>query len=132
GASTIRALRRGEVTWRATALDAPLVACGALVIVQWIIGNRRLVAWALGPPAPPAEAFPAAPILVGTVAPAHTLSALVLFLAYVSVYYLVVHELRDRRRVSQLIRLLLTTGAALAFGGLLDYLSGESWIFGWR
>src|SRR5581483_5116974 len=52
--------------------------------------------------------------------------------AYASVFYLVVQDLRHRRDVSRLVRLLLATGGVLAFAGLIDYLSRESWIFAWR
>ena len=130
--ATIRGVSAGGVTWRRTALDGPLALCGLLIVVQMMLGNRRLVAWALGPPAPPVESFPTSPIVVGTAAPAQTLAALVLFLAYVAVYYLVVLEVRDRRHFSRLVRLMLVTGAVLAFGALVDYLSGDAWIFAWR
>jgi tetratricopeptide (TPR) repeat protein len=131
GASCLGAVRAGEMAWRRTALDAPLLLCGALVILQLLVSNRRLVAWALGPPAAP-EAFPAPPVLVGTVAPSQTLASLVLFLAYAAVYYLVVHHVRRRRDLGQLVGVLVVTGAVLAFAGLIDYLLRESWIFAWR
>ena len=53
------------------------------------------MAWALAPPAgaPPTESFPSAPLLIGTVSPAQTLSSLLLFLAYAAVYALVVHPI---------------------------------------
>lgn len=130
-ASFVGGVRRGTLTWRRTALDAPLAVCAAAVALQWLVGDRRLVAWALGPPLD-TERFPSSPLLVGTVAPAQTLASLVLFLAYAAVYYLAVHALRRRRDLDRLVLVLIATGGVVGFAGLIDYLSGESWIFVWR
>lgn len=128
-------LRARRLGWRRTPLDLPVALLLGLVALQLAIGNRALVAWALAPAAaaPELEAgFPAPWLWVGTVAPRHTLAAGLVFAGYAAVYFLVVQLVRTRRQVGRLVRALLATGGLMAFLGLLDYLTGETWLLRWR
>jgi tetratricopeptide (TPR) repeat protein/O-antigen ligase len=130
----LRSLRDGRIVWRRTALDAPFVAFAACVVLQLVVGDRRLAAWALAPPAGPGltELFPAPPLLIGTVSTARTFASFLLFLSYAAVYYLVVQEVRQRAHLARLVRIVLVTGGLVAFGGIIDYLLGTAWVFPWR
>lgn len=128
-------LAEGRLEWRRTALDLPLALVFGLVALQLLVAHRPLVAWALGPP--PSEPalradFPAPFAAVGTVAPRQTLASLLLFGVYASVYVLVVNLVRTRRQIGRLVRGLVLLGALLAFLGLIDYLTGETWLVAWR
>jgi tetratricopeptide (TPR) repeat protein/O-antigen ligase len=127
------AARRLE--WRRTALDLPLALLIALVLVQLALGNGSLARWALAPPPSdprlPVE-FPGGPLLVGTVSTADTSRSLLLLLTFVAAYVLVVNVVRTRRRLERVVGGLLCFGAGIAFLGLLDYLTGQSWLLRWR
>jgi len=128
-------LAAGCLEWRRTPLDLPALLLFALIAVQLALGNRALVAWALAPARPVtgvAAEFPAPFLTVGTVAPRHTAAAALIFVGYVAVYGLVVQTFRTRRQVGRLVRVLLLVGGLMAFLGLLDYLTGETWLLRWR
>ena len=128
-------LAERRLEWRRTPMDLPLALLVALVLVQLALGNGPLVRWALAPPPPAPElraAFPAPLFGVGTVTPPQTLRSLLLFLLYAATYYLVVHHVKTRRQVTRLARTLLALGGLMAFLGLLDYLTGETWLLAWR
>ncbi len=128
-------LAERRLEWRRTPLDVPLLLLVVLVLVQWAVGNGPLARWALAPPPSTPEltaAFPTPWLAVGAVAPAQTLRALLLFVLYAAVYYLVVHHVRTRRQVTRLVRALLSLGGLLAVLGLLEYLTGETWFLAWR
>jgi tetratricopeptide (TPR) repeat protein len=128
-------LRAGHLEWRRTPLDLPVLLLLALVVGQLALGNRALVAWALGPARPVtglAAEFPAPFLGIGTVTPRHTLTALLIFAGYAAVYFLVVQTVRTRRQIGRLVRTLLVVGGLMAFLGLLDYLTGETWLLRWR
>jgi hypothetical protein len=57
----------GQLEWSPTALDKPLVLLFALVLLQLVIGNGPLRAWALAPPAAGPATFPARFLFLGTV-----------------------------------------------------------------
>mgnify|MGYP001559750001 CR=1 FL=1 len=121
--------------WRRTSLDLPLALLGGLVVFQLVLGNRPLVEWALGPPAPLRDLHAALPspfLLVGTASPAQTARSLLLFAAYAAVYYLVVNYVRTRRDIERVLRTLVVGGSLLAALGLIDYLSGYAWLLPWR
>jgi len=124
-----------RLVWRRTALDGPLALLIALVLVQLALGNQSLVDWALAPPGPdlarPAE-LPATFLALGTVSPGETARSLLLLLTYAGVYVLVVNLVRERRSLGYLVRTLVVAGSALAFLGLLDYLSGPGGLIWWR
>lgn len=123
-----------RLVWRCSALDWPLVLLIVLVLVQLALGNRPLAAWALAPTGS-LDAPPALPLLVlalGTIAPSHTVQALMLFLTYAGAYVLVIHLIRTRAQLDRLLRTLLILGGLLAFFGLLDYLGREAWLLRWR
>jgi putative inorganic carbon (hco3(-)) transporter len=128
-------LAAGRLEWRRTPLDLPALLLFALIAVQLALGNRALVAWALAPPGPVTEVAAELPtpfLTVGTVAPRHTAAAALIFVGYVAVYGLVVQTVRTRRQVGRLVRTLLLVGGLMAFLGLLDYLTGETWLLRWR
>src|SRR5690242_1320774 len=111
-----------QLAWRCTALDWPLGLLIGLVFVQLVLGNRPLAAWALAPPEP-LDTPPTLPSLVlglGTLAPSHTVSALLVFLMYAAAYVLVIQLIRTRAQLERLLRTLLALGGVLAFLGLLD------------
>lgn len=118
--------RRGLIEWRRTPLDLPLAIFAAFVLAQIAIGNSALAAWALAQPASLAEpaALPTPFLTVGTISPPSTAAAFLLFVAYASVYVVVVQLFRRRRHLDALVRTLLVVGAAVAAVGLLDYFSG--------
>ena len=119
-----------RLEWRRTPLDLPLALVTAVLLLQLLLGNRTLVSWALAPAPTPADltvAFPVPAWLVGSVTPRQTLNSALIFLGYVAVYYLVVNVVRSRRDVSRLIRLLVGVGGLMAFLGLVDYLTGDTW-----
>jgi tetratricopeptide (TPR) repeat protein len=123
-----------QLAWRCTALDWPLGLLIGLVFVQLVLGNRPLAAWALAPPEP-LDTPPTLPSLVlglGTLAPSHTVSALLVFLMYAAAYVLVIQLIRTRAQLERLLRTLLALGGVLAFLGLLDYLARETWLLWWR
>jgi tetratricopeptide (TPR) repeat protein len=129
------ALRAGHLAWRRTPLDLPVLLLLALVAVQLLLGNRALVAWALAPGRPVADLvadFPAPFLTVGTVAPRQTAAAALVFVGYAAVYFLVVQTVGTRRQVGRLVRTLIVVGGLMAFLGLLDYLTGETWLLRWR
>ena len=123
-----------RLEWRRTPLDLPLVLLGAVLLLQLVLGNHALVAWALAPPPPAAltVAFPAPAWLVGSVTPSQTLNSALIFLGYVAVYYLVVNVVRTRRDIGRLVRLLLGVGGIMAFLALIDHLAGDTWLLSWR
>ena len=128
-------LAAGRLEWRRTPLDLPALLLFALIAVQLALGNRALVAWALAPARPVTDVaaeFPAPFLTVGTVAPRHTAAAALIFVGYVAVYGLVVQTIRTRRQVGRLVWALLLVGGLMAFLGLLDYLTGETWLLRWR
>jgi hypothetical protein len=123
-----------RLVWRCSALDLPLGLLIAFVLVQLALGNRPLVAWALAPSGS-LDATPALPSLVlalGTLAPTHTTSALLIFLTYAGTYVLVIHLIRTRAQLDRLMSTLLILGGLLAFFGLLDYLGRDAWLLRWR
>ena len=131
----LRMLREGELTWRPTAVDLPLLLLIALVGIQLVLGNRPLASWALAPPPPAPEVsagFPSSVLTLGTVAPSHTASSLGVLLTYAAVYVLVVNAIRTRHQVERLVITLVTFGGALAFAALLDHLAGRAWLLRWR
>ncbi|HEV8587041.1 MAG TPA: O-antigen ligase family protein [Methylomirabilota bacterium] len=121
--------------WRRTPLDLPVTLLFAYLLVQLVLGNRALVAWALAPAQPVttfAPAFPAPFLTVGSVLPRQTFDSTLLFAAYVGVYYLVVNAFTTRHQLGRLVRGLVILGGLLGFFGLIDYLSGETWLLAWR
>ncbi|HXA97477.1 MAG TPA: O-antigen ligase family protein [Candidatus Dormibacteraeota bacterium] len=123
-----------RLTWRCSALDWPLGLLIVLVLVQLVVGNRPLAAWALAPPGSPDAplALPSLVLALGTLAPTHTISALLIFLAYAGAYVLVIHLIRTRPQLDRLVTTLLILGGGLAFFGLLDYLGRDAWLLRWR
>ena len=123
-----------QLVWRRSALDLPLGLLITLVLVQLALGNRPLAAWALAPSgsldAPPA--LPALVLALGTLAPSHTTSALLVFLTYAGAYVLVIQLIRTRPQLDRLVTTLLILGGLLAFLGLLDYLARDVWLLWWR
>ena len=123
-----------QLVWRRSALDLPLALLITLVLVQIALGNRPLAAWALAPSgsldAPPA--LPSLVLALGTLAPSHTTSALLVFLTYAGAYVLVIHLIRTRPQLDRLVTTLLILGGLLAFLGLLDYLARDVWLLRWR
>jgi tetratricopeptide (TPR) repeat protein/O-antigen ligase len=131
----VGSLLERELAWRRSALDLPLVLLLALVLLQIAVGNRALVTWALGAARPVTDVaadFPAPFLTIGSVTPHQTLSSGLVFAGYAAVYALVVQLVRTRRQVSFIVSLLLTVGGVMAFLGLLDYLTGETWLLAWR
>jgi tetratricopeptide (TPR) repeat protein len=128
-------LKGGALEWRRTALDGPLGVMFLLILIQLVLGNGSLRAWALAPPTPSPEFtadVPARFWFLGTVTPRHTWQALALFATYVAVYLLVVNLIGERRQLQRFVRTLLVFGAALAFVGLLEYMAGDSWVLRWK
>ena len=123
---------RGRLEWRRTALDLPLGLLLLLVLLQLAIGNGPLRDWALAPHAAGSAALPQHVFALGTVSPASTARALLLFLTYAAVYALTVNLVRRRRDLDRLAGALVLAGGVLAFLSIVDYLSRESWIFRWR
>ncbi|MEX2147060.1 MAG: O-antigen ligase family protein [Candidatus Rokuibacteriota bacterium] len=124
-----------RLEWRRTPLDLPLGLLAAVLLFQLLLGNRPLVSWALAPPPLPPDltvAFPVPAWLVGTVTPRQTLDSALIFLGYVAVYYLVVNVVRTRSDIGRLVRLLLGVGGLMAFLGLIDHLTGDTWLLSWR
>ena len=124
-----------QLQWRRTPLDRPLALVLVLVVIQIVLGNRALVAWALGPARVVTEVtadFPAPFLTIGSVTPRQTLTSALVFVGYAVVYLLVVQTVRTRRQLGLFVRLLLTVGGVMAFLGLLDYLTGETWLLAWR
>ena len=129
------ALRAGRLEWRRTPLDRPVLLLVALVALQLALGNGPLVDWALAPARPVTDVAAELPVpflTVGTVAPRHTAAAARVFLGYAAVYFLVVQTVRTRRQLGRLVRALLVIGGLMAFLGLIDYLTGETWLLRWR
>ena len=120
-----------QLAWRSSALD-PLLGCLiVLVLVQLALGNRPLAAWALAPPGTPPD-LPTLVLGLGTLAPSHTISALLVFLTYAGAYLLVIQLIRTRAQLERLVSTLLILGGVLAFFGLLDYLAHDAWLLQWR
>ena len=131
----LAALAERQLSWRRTPLDLPLALLLALVLLQIVLGNRALVAWALGPAHVVTEVaadFPAPFLTIGSVTPRQTLASGLVFVGYAAVYLLLVQTVRTRRQLGFFVRLLLTVGGVMAFLGLLDYLTGETWLLAWR
>jgi len=131
----LRMLADRRLEWRRTALDLPAALLIVLVLAQLALGNRPLRAWGLAPPpADPAALveLPAPFLALGTVSPDQTAQSLGLFLTYASAYVLVVNLIRRRGELDRLVRTLLLVGGLLSFLGLIDYLSREAWLLGWR
>ncbi len=131
----VAALGAGRLAWRRTPLDLPVLLLLALVGVQLAVGNHALVAWALAPAASVtdlAARFPTPFLTIGTVTPRHTVVSALIFVGYAAVYFLVVQTVQTRRQIGRLVRALLAIGALMAFLGLLDYLTGQTWLLVWR
>ena len=129
----VRMVAQRQLTWQRSALDWPLALLIALVGVQLALGNHPMAAWALAPAGnldgPPP--LPALVLTLGTLAPTHTIRALLLFLTYAGTYVLVIHLIRTRAQLERLLSTLLTLGGLLAFVALLDYLARETWLLRW-
>jgi tetratricopeptide (TPR) repeat protein len=123
-----------RLAWRASAVDWPLGLLIVLVLLQLVLGNRALLPWALGSPGDLGSAStpPGLVLSLGTLARAHTIDALRIFLSYVGAYVLVIHLVRTRAQLERLVGTLLALGGALAFLGLLDYLARDAWLLRWR
>ncbi|MBI1737072.1 MAG: O-antigen ligase family protein [Candidatus Rokubacteria bacterium] len=132
-AAVLWMLASGRIEWRHTALDRPLTFFVGLVALQLLVGNGRLVSWALGPPAasPDLDPLPTPFLTIGTIAPRTTTASLLLLLACAGVYYLVVHVSRRRRHLEMLVRLAFVAGVALAVVGLVDYFARDSSLVPW-
>ncbi len=123
-----------QLTWKRTALDKPVLLLGGFILIQLLIGNHALVAWALGPSHPItvfAPDFPAPFLAVGSVMPRQTLESGLIFAGYVAVYYLVVHAFSSRAQFRRLIIVMVILGAALASVGLLEYMTRQRWLTNW-
>lgn len=118
----------GRCEFRTTPFDIPLLVVVGLFVLQLGIGHplwwqrpletagfdRRLTG------------------LGGTVYLRATRSAFLLLLSYVGVYYLVVHNFDTRGKLNRLLTTLLVFGGLLSFYGLLEFLSGNNGILGWK
>lgn len=124
----------GRLAWRTSAVDWPVGLLVVLVLLQLVLGNRPLLAWALGPPGDLGSAStpPALVLTLGTLARAHTIDALRIFLSYVGAYVLVIHLIRTRAQLERLVSTLLVLGGGLAFLAVLDYLGRDAWLLRWR
>src|SRR5262245_1040676 len=128
-------LRDGQLEWRGTVVDFPLLLLVALIGVQLLLGNRPLASWALASQPGPAEVsapFPSRLLMLGTVAPSDTARSLTVLFTYAAVYVLVVNVIRTRREIERLVITLVSFGGVLAFAALLDYLVGRAWLLRWR
>ena len=131
----LRMMGDARFEWRRSAVDLPLLLLLALVLIQLALGNRSLAAWALAP-APAAldvsAPLPSVLLTLGTVAPAHTLQALLVLLTCAGAYVLVIHVIRTRQQLERLVLTLVSFGGLVAFLALLDYLTGHAWLLPWR
>jgi len=134
-AFALRSVLAGELRLLATPLDLAIVAALALILVQLGLGYP----WGWGSPPPGdallarAAAAPGAlPSVPGTLDFHATRQALVLFLVYVIVYYLTIHSLRSRFLTNRLTGGLVVLVSAVAGYGLLEFLSGNHGILGWK
>lgn len=123
-------LRARRLEWRQTALDWPLTLFLVLVLLQMVLGNTSLAAWALGPPSTAGDGLPAPFLTIGTIAPGVTLGSAVLLLAYIAVYVVVVNVFRRRRQIEALVRAIVVFGSALAIVALVDYFTYD--VVRWR
>ena len=125
----------GEIRWPLTPLDVVVAAFLILFLIQLVVGfpwrwdsgvdpDRTLVQAVERPGWLPS--FP------GSLDYQATREALVLFLAYAGVFYLVVHAVRTRPQMDRLLTGLCSLAALVAFYGLVEFLSGNRGIFGWR
>ena len=124
----------GEVRWVFTPLDKAIAAFAILCLIQMAIGFPR--EWSgVSPEGVMSGALKAPgrlPFLPGTLDYHATRDALVLLLVYVCVFYLVVQGVRSRPEMDRLIGSVSGLAALVAFYGLVEFLSGNHGIFGWK
>lgn len=128
-------VRDGRLEFRGTPLDLPIVLCLGLILLQLVLGYpfrlhdaelpQRLLAAARSAPA----GLPAVP---GTLDYHATRWALWYFLAYVGCFYLTIHTLERREHVSRLLLAVVVIAGLTGIYGLLEYLSGNQGLLGWR
>jgi tetratricopeptide (TPR) repeat protein/O-antigen ligase len=132
---TWRAVSEGEIRWHRTPLDLPLLAFLLLFLIQMVVGFpwgwsgsgalERMTAMAMDKPG-------WLPFLSGTLDYHGTREAFVLFFVYAGVFYLVVSSLRSRLQMDRFLTGVSAFVAFVAFYGLLEFLSGNQSIFGYK
>jgi tetratricopeptide (TPR) repeat protein/O-antigen ligase len=132
---TWRAVSEGEIRWHKTPLDLPLLAFLLLFLIQMVVGFpwgwsgsgalERMTAMAMEKPG-------WLPFLSGTLDYHGTREAFVLFCVYAGVFYLVVSSLRSRLQMNRFLTGVSAFAAFVAFYGLLEFLSGNQSIFGYK
>ncbi|MCX5734927.1 MAG: O-antigen ligase family protein, partial [candidate division NC10 bacterium] len=130
-----RAASEGEIRWHKTPLDFPLLAFLLLFLIQMVVGFpwgwsgsgalERMTAMAVEKPG-------WLPFLSGTLDYHGTREAFVLFCVYAGVFYLVVSSLRSRLQMNRFLTGVCAFAAFVAFYGLLEFLSGNQSIFGYK
>jgi len=130
-----RAASEGEIRWHRTPLDLPLLAFFLLFLIQMVVGFpwgwsgsgalERMTAMAMEKPG-------WLPFLSGTLDYHGTREAFVLFCVYAGVFYLVVSSLRSRLQMNRFLTGVSAFAAFVAFYGLLEFLSGNQSIFGYK
>ena len=124
-----------EIRWLSTPMDAGVVAFTLLYLIQMAIGFPWGWSAGISPDAVMTRAVDrpgSLPFIPGTLDYHATRDALVLFLVYVTAFYLVVQSLRTRPQMDRLISGICGLAALVAFYGLVESLSGSQGIFGWK
>jgi len=124
-----------EIRWLSTPMDAGVVAFTLLYLLQMAIGFPWGWSAGISPDAVMTRAVDrpgSLPFIPGTLDYHATRDALVLFLVYVTAFYLVAQSLRSRPQMDRLISGICGLTALVAFYGLVESLSGSQGIFGWK
>jgi tetratricopeptide (TPR) repeat protein/O-antigen ligase len=131
----IQAACAGQLEYRPSPVDLPLAIFLCLILLQMVIGYPfRLDQPDLGPRLLQAAGTDPnrLPFLPGTLDYHATRWSLLFFLAYAACFFLVTHTVERREHLTRLLLYIVSLAGAGGLYGLLEYLSGNQGILGWK
>ena len=131
----IQAACAGQLEYRPGPLDLPLAIFLCLILLQMVIGYPfRLDQPDLGPRLLQAAGTDPnrLPFLPGTLDYHATRWSLLFFLAYAACFFLVTHTVERGEHLTRLLLYIVSLAGAGGLYGLLEYLSGNQGILGWK
>ena len=125
----------GQLEYRPTPIDIPLGLFLCLILLQLFLGYPfRLDQTDLGQRLLQTAGADSSglPFIPGTLDYHTTRWSLLFFLAYVSCFVLVIHTVDRREHLTRLLIFIVGLAGATGIYGLLEYLSGNQGVLGWK